>query len=113
MILGHVLAAVGDFNSDNRLDIVVANVNGGNVGVFIGYGDGTFSDMIPYLTGSHSGPVSVAVSDFNNDGRLDIAVANSGTDNIGVLFGNGNGTFSSQSTHSTGSDSATKFPSHW
>ena len=91
------------------MDIVVANVNGGNVGVFIGYGNGTFSAMIPYSTGSGSAPLSVAVGDFNNDGRLDIAVANSGTDNIGVLFGNGNGTFSNQTTYSTGSGSEPYF----
>ncbi len=97
--------AVGDFNNDNRLDISVANGNTSNLGVFIGYGDGTFSRMIPYSTGSNSGPLSVVVSDFNNDGQLDVAVANSGTNNIGVLFGNGNGTFSSPTPYSTGSGS--------
>ena len=97
--------AVADFNNDNRLDIVVANFGTDNIGIFFGYGDGTFSDIITYSTGSYSCPVSVVVGDFNNDGRLDVAVANSGTDNIGVLFGNGNGTFSSQTTFSTGSGS--------
>jgi predicted nucleotidyltransferase len=97
--------AVGDFNNDNQLDIVVANVGSNNLGIFIGYGNGTFSAMIPYSTGSLSAPVSVVVGDFNKDGRLDLAVANSGTDNIGVLFGNGNGTFSSPTLYSTGSGS--------
>jgi predicted nucleotidyltransferase len=97
--------AIGDFNNDIQLDIVVANVGSGNLGIFIGYGDGTFAIMIPYSTGSLSGPTSVVVGDFNKDGRLDLAVANSGTDNIGVLFGNGNGTFSSPKLYSTGSGS--------
>jgi hypothetical protein len=96
---------VGDFNNDNRLDIVVANVGTDNIGVLIGYGDGTFSVMIPYSTGSLSTPLSVVVGDFNHDGRLDLAVANSGTDNIGVLFGNDNGAFSSPTPYSTGSGS--------
>jgi hypothetical protein len=97
--------AVGDFNNDNRLDIVVANVEIANLGIFIGYGDGTFAVMITYSTGSGSAPVSVVVGDFNNDSRLDVAVANSATDNIDVLFGNGNGTFSNQMTFPTGSGS--------
>jgi hypothetical protein len=100
--------AVGDFNNDNRLDIVVANEatgNVGNVGVFVGYGNGTFPIMITYSTGNRSDPISVIVGDFNNDGRLDIAVANSGTDNIGLIFGNGDGTFSNQTTYPTGSGS--------
>jgi hypothetical protein len=101
--------AIGDFNNDNRLDIVVANVGTDNVGIFIGYGNGTFFDMILYSTGILSGPVSVVVGDFNNDGRLDVAVANSATDNIGVLFGKGNGTFSSPTFYSTGRGSSPYF----
>jgi predicted Zn-dependent protease with MMP-like domain/predicted nucleotidyltransferase len=97
--------AVADFNNDNRLDIVVANGWAYNIGIFYGYGDGTFSDIITYSTGSDSYPALVVVGDFNNDGRLDVAVANYGTDNIGVFFGNGNGNFSSQTNFSTGSGS--------
>src|SRR5882672_4223832 len=37
-------------------------------------------------------PDSVAVGDFNGDGRLDLAVVNSGH-NVAVLLGNGDGTF--------------------
>jgi hypothetical protein len=97
--------AVADFNNDSRLDIVVANHGADHIGFFFGYGDGTFSDIITYSTGSYSSLESVVVGDFNNDGRLDVAVANSGTDNIGVFFGNGNGIFSSQTTFSTGNGS--------
>jgi predicted nucleotidyltransferase len=97
--------AVGDFNNDNRLDIVVVNSAVNNLGVFIGYGNGTFSVMITCSTGSLSVPLSVVVGDFNNDGRLDVAVSLSQTDSIGVLFGNGNGTFSNQMTFPTGSGS--------
>ena len=34
------------------------------------------------------------MGDFNGDGKTDIAVANSGSDTVGVLWGNGNGGFS-------------------
>src|SRR5213083_3066427 len=36
---------------------------------------------------------SVAVGDFDGDGRLDLAVANNGSDDVSVLLGNGDGTF--------------------
>jgi len=38
-------------------------------------------------------PASVAVGDFNQDGNRDLAVANSGSNNVSVLLGNGDGTF--------------------
>jgi hypothetical protein len=85
--------AVGDFNNDTRLDIVIANYGSGNVGVFLGYGNGSFGNQTAYLTGTE--PSSVTVGDFNNDTVLDIAVANQDTNNLGVLLGHGNGTFES------------------
>jgi predicted nucleotidyltransferase len=85
--------ALGDFNNDTRLDIVVANYGSGNVGVFLGYGNGSFGNQTTYLTGSE--PYSVAVGDFNNDTVLDIVVTNRDTDNLGILLGHGNGTFKS------------------
>jgi hypothetical protein len=56
--------AVGDFNNDYRLDIIVVNFDGSTVGLFIEYGDGSFSNQITYSTGSYSRPYSVAVADF-------------------------------------------------
>src|SRR5437660_165594 len=38
-------------------------------------------------------PASVAVGDFNGDGKLDLAVANIGSNSVAVLLGNGDGTF--------------------
>jgi hypothetical protein len=93
---------VGDVNNDKRLDIVVANRGTDNVGVFIGYGNGTFARQATYPTGYGSKPYSVVVGDFNNDTHLDIAVANFGTSNVGVLLGYGNGTFTNETTFSTG-----------
>jgi hypothetical protein len=52
-----------------------------------------------------SQPRSVAVGDFNNDNQMDFAVANSGTDSIGIFLSYANGTFANQQTYSTGSQS--------
>lgn len=37
--------------------------------------------------------MSVAVGDFNGDGKADLAVATNGTDELVILLGNGDGTF--------------------
>ncbi|CAF3297399.1 unnamed protein product [Rotaria sp. Silwood2] len=94
-------AAVGDFNNDKCLDIVVANYGTDNIGILIGQGNGTFENMITYSTGNGSRPLAIALGDINNDSLLDIVVANSGTDNIGIFFGNYNGSFAALITYST------------
>ena len=40
-------------------------------------------------------PVAIASGDFNRDGKLDLAVANKGSNNVSILLGNGDGTFQS------------------
>jgi hypothetical protein len=89
--------AVGDFNSDGKLDMVVANSADGTVGVYLGKGDGTFLTPVFYPVGDF--PIAVVVGDFNADGKPDIAVANfnidqlTNGDSVSVLIGNGDGTF--------------------
>src|SRR5439155_1321285 len=77
--------AVGDFNGDGKPDLAVANLGfdrfsllSGNVSVVLGKGDGTFQAAVSYFAGSL--PSSVAVGDFNGDGKPDLAVANRGYD---------------------------------
>lgn len=87
--------AVGDFNRDGKLDLVVANSDSNNVSVLLGNGNGTFQNAVNYPAGL--GPQSVALGDFNGDGNLDlvIAVAGTGANSVCVLAGNGDGTFQS------------------
>jgi hypothetical protein len=80
--------AVGDFNGDGKLDLVVANDSNNTVSVLMNNGDGTFGAAQSYAVGGAA--MSVAVGDFNHDGKLDIVVAGAEMD---VLLNNGTGTF--------------------
>jgi hypothetical protein len=97
--------AVGNLNNDTYLDIVVANSGTNTIAVLLGIGNGSFGILIPYSTGYDSLSSFVIINDLNGDNLLDIAVANSGTGNVGIFLGYGNGTFTSQKTHSTGRSS--------
>jgi hypothetical protein len=48
-------------------------------------------------------PQYVVVGDFNGDGKPDLVTANSGSNNVSVLLGNGNGTFQSAVNYGAGS----------
>jgi phospholipase C len=54
-------------------------------------------------------PVLLATGDFNNDGKLDVAVANGSTHSVQIMLGNGDGTFTTGSSFSVGS-SVTSVP---
>jgi hypothetical protein len=80
----------GDFNGDGKVDLAVANDNGGgpdSVWVLLGDGTGNFGTPSKYLCGS--GPYSVCSKDFNGDGFDDLAVANTNSDNVSVLISKG------------------------
>jgi hypothetical protein len=95
--------AVGDFNSDGKSDLAVLNSNGifnGTVSLLLGTGTGSF-------TSGTSASVGVATSmiaaDLNSDGRLDLAVTNSGS-NVSILLGTGTGSFSTATNFSVGTN---------
>jgi hypothetical protein len=93
---------VGDFNKDGQPDLAVSNGLYDNVNILFNNGNGYFGESMTFTTGTFSDPSSVAVGDFNNDGRLDLAVVNSGQDNVGIMLGNDNVVLEAQMTFPTG-----------
>ena len=81
------------FNADDYLDIAVANSESDNIGIFLGFGNGSFTNQLTYSTGFQTRPYWISIGHFNDDKHVDIVVANYGTNSIGVLFGNTDGTF--------------------
>ena len=97
--------AVGDFNNDGRVDVVVVNSGNNSTTIFQGFGNGLFEAIASYSTGIVSNPRSIAVTDFNNDHRLDLAIANPGANNVLIVFGFGNRSFGNARSYSMGYDS--------
>ncbi len=90
--------AVADVNGDGKLDALVVNARSSTLGVLLGDGTGRFTlQANSPSTGAGGGPQSLAVADVNNDGKLDVLVANYQTTTLGVLLGNGSGGFTLQS----------------
>ena len=86
--------AWGDFNADGQIDFYLTNyANGENINkLFKNNGNGTFSDIASSMglafSGFSQGP---AWADFDNDGDLDLYLANNGTNH---LYRNDGTTFS-------------------
>jgi subtilisin family serine protease len=89
--------AAGDVNGDGIPDWIVANGGSNNLWVYLGRGDGTFTQatVIP-LTGQS--PLALALADLRGSGKLDIVVAEADSSSLGVMLGNGDGTFGLERT---------------
>src|SRR5439155_4821028 len=95
--------AVGDLNGDGVPDLAVANDRSNDVSVLRGTGDGTFQAAVDVPLPAGSNPSSVAVGDFDGDGKPDLAVAIPRSNHVLVLLGTGEGTFQAALAFAAGS----------
>jgi hypothetical protein len=98
---------VGDFNGDGKLDLLGAAISNEDFywefKILTGNGDGTFQSpqtvgvfpYVPFFSPTYF------VNDFNKDGNLDIAFTNP-YGQIGIMLGNGDGTFQSPTYYTVG-----------
>ena len=85
---------VADIDGDGHLDAVVANNWGYDETVLLGDGKGSFHILAPPSEVDGDGePVRMLLRDFNNDGKLDIAVNAPDDNSILLFFGDGKGNF--------------------
>jgi len=90
------IGAVGDFNGDGKLD--VAGIAPGPPGsganaIFVALGNGDGSFAAPGIFSVGNEPAGMVAADFNGDGKLDLAVANTKDSTVSILLGNVHGTF--------------------
>jgi hypothetical protein len=94
-----------DLNGDGQVDLAVALQHFSNpkkgLAVLLGNGEGTFQ---PAMTSASGDMSDVTAGDFNDDGRMDLALSPSYSSVVQVLLGNGDGTFATAVTY--GSDAS-------
>jgi hypothetical protein len=101
------ISALIDVNGDKKLDLFtlvddfsVANGASNQLQLLLGKGDGTFqtaANVNVTASGTQASTYSLLLSDFNKDGKLDLATLNETTAasqaQLAIALGNGDGTF--------------------
>lgn len=96
-----VAISAGQFNLNNstNVDLAVVNQADNTISIYLGNGDGTFTQAnnvaLNGTSSSGNKPVAITAGDFNLDGLTDLAVSDQSADTVSILIGNGNGTFAS------------------
>jgi len=84
----------GDYNSDGLPDLFVCNTSDNNNSLYKNTGNGNFVKMnIGAIVNDGGNSVGASWSDYDNDGDLDLFVANSGNQNNFLYQNNGDETF--------------------
>jgi hypothetical protein len=86
--------ATGDWNNDGKLDLAVTNQASNDVTILMGDGAGGFTQAAGSPVAGGSAPVAIAAGLLDADGVPDLAIANSTTNTVTILRGDGLGGFS-------------------
>ncbi len=94
--IGPDAIVAGDFGGNGLTDLAVVNTGDNTVSILQNEGSGDFTSLAPFPVYSLQDTTALVAADFNNDGRLDLALINSATNGVSVLLGLGNGIFTSE-----------------
>ncbi len=83
--------ATGDLNGDGELDLITANNKETRVGVFLGKGNGSFTEAKSVSNGSVL--VAPTLADVSGDQKLDLILLDRVNGLVGVCLGDGKGGF--------------------
>ncbi|WP_246096603.1 FG-GAP-like repeat-containing protein [Paenibacillus sinopodophylli] len=86
---------VADFNGDHNPDLAVAHTGSNHLSVLLGDGNGDFQIQDHPVDNRIASPNSIVSGHFNDDDKIDLAIANKGTKKVYILYGQGDGTFTS------------------
>lgn len=104
--------ASGDLNGDTLPDLVIAwqgatvgptGFQDGNISVHLDNGPATYNNVATFLPPNSINPMDLELADFNNDGKLDLAVVYLRGGGVTVQFGDGAGNFGAATHYNAGS----------
>ncbi|MCF8428811.1 MAG: FG-GAP-like repeat-containing protein [Bacteroidia bacterium] len=81
--------SIGDIDGDGKLDLATANFGSNTVSVVRNISNrdtltsGSFETKVDFITGTN--PYSISIGDLDGDGKLDLAIANYGSNTVSVL----------------------------
>ncbi len=102
-------AGFGDYDNDGDIDLYVVNWGGQENVLYRNNGDGTFTDVSADAgVNASSDGLSGTFADYDNDGDLDLCVANYGVPNL-LYRNNGDGTFTDVAEEASVADSGRSF----
>ena len=111
---GHSIgAAWGDYNNDGLIDLFVPNTDGDKNYLYKNIGNGKFEKVDEDVLSTPSKSVGCSWGDYNNDGYLDLFIANAGNEDNFLYKNNGDGTFVKINSGDITSDGGNSHGSTW
>jgi len=111
---GHSIgSAWGDYNNDGLVDLFVPNTNNEENWLYQNIGNGQFIKVNEDVISTPSNSVGCSWGDYNNDGFLDLFIANSGNSNNFLYTNNGDGSFTAVTNGNVVTDKGNSHGSTW